>query len=69
MTRSQLRWLATYDRSTGSLSTYLARNCGYGDAIREGLVVDRGPPSMPDLFITAKGMAAVVHFTQQETKL
>ncbi len=61
MTKDQLKWLATYDRETGSLSTYLARNCGYGDVIKAGLVVDKGPPTMPDLFITAKGMAAVVH--------
>lgn len=68
MNKAQLRWLATYNRDTGSLSTYLARNCGYGDAIKAGLVVDRGPPSMPDLFITAKGMAAVVHADQQDQK-
>lgn len=67
MTKDQIKWLATYDRETGSLSTHLARNCGYGDAIKAGLAVDRGPPSMPDLFITAKGMAAVVHFEHQRS--
>jgi hypothetical protein len=59
MTKQQLRWLSTCDRQTGSLSTYLARNCGYGDLLLAGYVVDRGPPSMPDLFITAKGLEAI----------
>lgn len=67
MTREQLEWLASYNRETGSLSTWAARCCGYGDAIKAGLAVNRGPETMPDLFITAKGMAAVVHFEHQRS--
>ena len=65
MTQAQLKWLASYDRDTGALSTHAARHCGYGDPLLAGLVVNRGPIEAPDLFITAKGMAAVVHFEQR----
>lgn len=65
MTQAQMEWLASYDRETGALSTYASRHCGYGDALMAGLVVNRGPIEMPDLFITAKGMAAVTHFEQR----
>ena len=65
---AQLAWLATYDRTTGSLSTVRAKHCGYGDMMKAGLVVNRGPDEMPDLFITAKGMAAVVHLEQDAPK-
>jgi len=67
MTREQLEWLASYNRKTGSLSTCAARCCGYGDALKAGLVVNRGPTEMPDLFITAKGMAAVVHLEHRQS--
>lgn len=59
MTEQQMKWLASYNRETGSLSTYDARNCGYGDLLKAGLIVDRGPPTMPDLFITPEGRGAV----------
>lgn len=59
MTKDQMEWLDSYSRETGSLSTYAAFKCGYGDAIKAGLVVNRGPDEMPDLFITAKGIEAL----------
>jgi len=55
MTKDHLKWLATFNRDTGSLSTYAAGDCGYGDPLRHGYVVNRGPETMPDLFITEAG--------------
>lgn len=55
----QLEWLATYDRETGALSTYAARECGYGDMERLGYVVNRGAGTIIDLFITAAGREVV----------
>lgn len=59
MTKEQMEWLASYDRKNGSLSTYEARHCGYGDAVKHGFVFDRGPDGQPDLYITAAGRDAV----------
>lgn len=59
MTQEQFNWLSTFDPETGSLSTYGAKDCGYGDMLRAGYVVNRGPEGMPDLFITAAGHAAI----------
>lgn len=56
---NQLDWLASYDRVTGELSVYAARECGYGDMLRRGYVENRGPDAMPDLFITAAGIRVV----------
>jgi hypothetical protein len=53
MTKEQIRWLSSYDRETGALST----TAGYGDALKAGFVINRGPDQMPDLFITAAGRA------------
>lgn len=55
MTYDQVKWMATFDRETGALSTYAARECGVGDPIRLGYVTNRGPETMPDLFITEVG--------------
>lgn len=60
MTKEQRKWLESYDRETYSLSTHKARNCGYGDLLKAGYVTDRGPPSMPDLFITPAGVMALM---------
>lgn len=60
MTKEQRKWLESYDRENYSLSTYEARNCGYGDLLKAGYVVDRGPPSMPDLSITSDGVMALM---------
>lgn len=51
----QIAYLATYNRDTGSLSTLGAENCGYGDLLRAGYLINRGTPEMPDLFITQAG--------------
>jgi len=58
MTQEQARWLASYNPKTGSLSTYAAKDCGYGDLLRAGYVINRGPDEMPDLFITPAGREA-----------
>lgn len=55
----QFEWLASYDRDNGSLSTHAAKDCGYGDMLMAGYVVNRGAPEMPDLFITEAGKKAV----------
>jgi hypothetical protein len=62
VSNEQLRWLAGHNPKTGSLSTYGAKDCGYGDVLREGLVIDRGAFGMPDLFITEAGRAALKKF-------
>jgi hypothetical protein len=59
MTKEQREWLASYDRKTWALSTYAARHCGYGDLLREGYVINRGPDEMPDLYITSPGILAL----------
>jgi hypothetical protein len=68
MTEAQMKWLATYNRETGSLSTYAARDCGYGDAISNGLAVNRGPHEMPDLYITDEGIRAVNSLPQPKSR-
>lgn len=64
----QIEWLASYDRETGSLSTYAARECGYGDMLKMGYVTNRGPDEMPDLFITGTGIQAVALHSRPITK-
>jgi hypothetical protein len=56
MTKAQREWLASYDRKTGALSLNAGRICGYGDLIRMNYVADAGSESMPEFFITAKGL-------------
>ena len=60
----QIAWLASYDRVTGSLSTVAAKDCGYGDLLKAGYVVNRGPDEMPDLFITQAGKDVVAIYQQ-----
>lgn len=60
----QIAWLASYDRKTGALSTHAAQGCGYGDILRAGYVIDRGPEGMPDLFITEVGKDVVAIYSQ-----
>lgn len=60
----QIAWLASYDRTTGALSTHAAKDCGYGDFLRVGYVIDRGPEGMPDLFITDVGKDVVAIYSQ-----
>lgn len=60
----QIAWLASYDRKTGALSTHAAKDCGYGDLLRAGYVIDRGPEGMPDLFITDVGRGVVVLYSR-----
>lgn len=60
----QIAWLASYDRATGALSTYAAKDCGYGDLLRAGYVIDRGQEGMPDLFITDVGKDVVAIYSQ-----
>ena len=59
MTNEQRKWLETYNRETGSLSTIAAKDCGYRDLLRAGYVINRGPDTMPDLFITLAGRASL----------
>lgn len=60
----QMQWLASYDRDTGALSTEAATECGYGDFLKAGYVVNRRTAEMPDLFITAVGKDAVAIWSQ-----
>ncbi len=59
MTKKQRKWLESYNRENYSLSTYKARNCGYGDLLKAGYIANRGPPLMPNLFITPDGIMAL----------
>lgn len=59
MTKDPMQWLATFDPDTGALSTYAARECGYGDMLMAGYVINRGTAEMPDLFITEAGRRAL----------
>jgi hypothetical protein len=55
-----MEWLATFDRRTDSMSTHAARDCGYGDMLRCGYVVNRGTDEIPDLYITTEGKRALM---------
>lgn len=55
----QIQWLSSYDRNTGALSTHAAADCGYGDLLKAGYVVNRRTAEMPDLYITAIGRDVV----------
>jgi hypothetical protein len=56
MTKAQREWLASYDCKTGALSLVAGLICGYDDLIRMNYVADGGSESLPQLFITAKGL-------------
>lgn len=55
----QMQWLASYNRDTGSLGTHDAADCGYGDLLKAGYMVNRQTAEMPDLYITEVGKDVV----------